>query len=949
MNPATPIEPHMTTATRSNAAHAADQPAEPGGLPTWATAYLLAVLTTAVALAAHLLLRLHGADVGAGQWATFALLAAAAAAAQVFVVITPRNQSYHTTIVFLVPAALVLPPELLPLVALIQHLPEWLKKRYALYIQGFNIANYTLDLLAAWASAQAVMHATWLIPGDRPRSAAAWLVAGVVLVGANHVLLALMLRLGRRHSWRTSGLFTYESLSTDLVLAVLGITITVIWHANPWLVGLALAPLLLIQRSLAVPALEEEARVDSKTGLFNARHFAAALAEELDRARRFDRPLSLLMVDLDLLREINNSYGHLAGDAVLRGIAAVFRKELRHYDVPARFGGEEFSILLPETPRETALEIAERVRRSVAASGFEVETSTEPIRATISIGVAAFPRDGSTANELIHEADVAVYRAKLQGRNRVLGASVEKSLLPEQRRERLVTLPVENEPLGPVERAEQTKPKEERRRKPSRTHRAHSPLFVPLAIPLAALVVLVGAVGIAAGAAGLLLGHNRDLIGMLAIIALVAAGQALALEVPDGSISVGAVGALTGVALFGPRVALALAVATAIVDWSARRSPLHRVVFNIGTLSIASLAAAGVVALCRSTGVGIVVAVVAAGLAYFAANTGLLSIALALDSEESCSTAWRERFTWLLPHYLGYGLIGGVIALGYQAVGLYALLIFATPLLLIRKTQEAYLAHTRRSVQKLREAAETIQRQNVSLEQANQLLRERSMAAMESLAATVDARDAYTAGHSRRVQRLALAVGRQLDLSQAELDVLGYAALFHDIGKLAVPDAILLKPGILSDEEWKRMQEHAEEGARIIERLGFLRDCVPAIRHHHERWDGSGYPAGLAGDEIPLGARIIHVVDALDSMLTSRLYRAGRPLDEAMLEVRAGAGTQFCPRCIEALERVLAAERAGARDTDSIAHAAELSREAVENAISRLEAHTRAQTAATAA
>ena len=117
----------------------------------------------------------------------------------------------------------------------------------------------------------------------------------------------------------------------------------------------------------------------------------------------------------------------------------------------------------------------------------------------------------------------------------------------------------------------------------------------------------------------------------------------------------------------------------------------------------------------------------------------------------------------------------------------------------MRKTQEAYLRHTQRSAQKLRAAAETIQTQNVSLEQANRLLKERSTAAMESLSATVDARDAYTAGHSRRVQQLALAIGRELGLSQAELDLLGHAALFHDIGKLAIPDAILLKPASLTD------------------------------------------------------------------------------------------------------------------------------------------------------
>ena len=104
------------------------------------------------------------------------------------------------------------------------------------------------------------------------------------------------------------------------------------------------------------------------------------------------------------------------------------------------------------------------------------------------------------------------------------------------------------------------------------------------------------------------------------------------------------------------------------------------------------------------------------------------------------------------------------------------------------------------------------------------------------------------------------------------------------------------------------MQRHADEGARIIDRLGFLGDAVPAIRHHHERFDGTGYPDRLNGEEIPLGARIIHVADALDSMLTTRIYRAARPLDEALAELRGAAGTQFCPRCVAALERILPLE-----------------------------------------
>src|ERR671936_3016554 len=129
------------------------------------------------------------------------------------------------------------------------------------------------------------------------------------------------------------------------------------------------------------------------------------------------------------------------------------RKQLRHYDVPARFGGEEFAILLPDTAPEQALEIAERIRRAVADQPFEVETSSEPIRATISLGVAGYPKDGADPNELIHQADLAVYRAKLQGRNRVLGASSEPLLMPTERTARLAAVPEEGDYTAPAPRA----------------------------------------------------------------------------------------------------------------------------------------------------------------------------------------------------------------------------------------------------------------------------------------------------------------------------------------------------------------------------------------------------------------------------------------------------------------------------------------------------------------
>jgi diguanylate cyclase (GGDEF)-like protein/putative nucleotidyltransferase with HDIG domain len=871
-----------------------------------AAAYFVVVAAATAACVVPLLARLSPTTPG---WTTFLILGALAATAQLFVVGLPRHQTYHTTIVFLIPAAMLLPPELVALMGIVQHIPEWLKTRSRWYVAIFNICIWTLSMLASWACFHMIEAA---FPDSKYVFALAGLAAATSMVAVNHLLMAPMLKLKNGIALRESGLFSFQSLSTDLVLAMLGVALAAFWHLNPWLVVFAVAPLFLIHRSLSVPQLQEEARVDPKTGLFNARHFTAALNEELTRAARFERPLSLVMADLDLLRDINNTYGHLAGDAVLQGIAEVFRAQLRHYDVPARFGGEEFAILLPETPSDQALEIAERIRRAVAERTFDVETSSEPIRATVSIGVAAYPRDGADGNELIHEADLAVYRAKLQGRNRVLDASTEPLLVPEPRQTRLVAVPEEGEHLAPLPPAVEAIPEHERRH--PRTHALQGPRFLSLSVRLATFVGLVSFIGIGAGMLGWIFGTSTDWIGLAAIVALVGFGQALALEIDDGSISVSAVGSIAGAALFGPRAALPLAITIAVVEWSARRSSLHTVLFNIGTLSLSSLAAATVFTGAGLVGEGnvnkllYVVAGVAAGATYFAVNMGLISLVVAIEGHESWLSVFRERFAWLATHYLVYGFIGGVIWIGYEAAPYWALAVFALPLLLMRKTQEAYLRHTQRSAQKLRQAAETIQTQNVSLEQANKLLRERSTAAMESLSATVDARDAYTAGHSRRVQQLALAIGRELGLSQAELDLLGHAALFHDIGKLAIPDAILLKPASLTAEEWELMQRHADEGARIIDRLGFLNDAVPAIRHHHERYDGTGYPQRLEGEEIPLGARIIHVADALDSMLTTRIYRAARPASEALDELRRAAGTQFCPRCVAALERILPLE-----------------------------------------
>src|SRR5919199_5968107 len=237
-------------------------------IPTKGKIYLFAVAAATAAAAgsqiAHLQPDTHG-------WPTFLVLATAAAIAQFFVVRTPRNAArYYTTIVFLIAAALLLPPELVALIPIVQHVPEWLKIRYPWYIQSFNILNYTLDCLAAWGTAHLVLHLGLGLDGDA-RWAAAGAVACLTFVALNHIILASMMHTAGRKRFLETGLFTVESLSTDLVLAALGVALATLWRTNGWLIPVAIAPLVLIHRSLAVPALEEEARVDPKTGLFNAR------------------------------------------------------------------------------------------------------------------------------------------------------------------------------------------------------------------------------------------------------------------------------------------------------------------------------------------------------------------------------------------------------------------------------------------------------------------------------------------------------------------------------------------------------------------------------------------------------------------------------------------------------------------------------------------------------
>ncbi|HWL66096.1 MAG TPA: HD-GYP domain-containing protein [Actinomycetota bacterium] len=176
---------------------------------------------------------------------------------------------------------------------------------------------------------------------------------------------------------------------------------------------------------------------------------------------------------------------------------------------------------------------------------------------------------------------------------------------------------------------------------------------------------------------------------------------------------------------------------------------------------------------------------------------------------------------------------------------------------------------------------------------------------MEALTSALEARDPYTEAHVGRIRDLAIALGLALKVSPDVRKSIHLGALLHDVGKIGISDAILQKDGPLSDEEWTIMRRHPEIGERMLRRVDFLRPALSVIRHHHERWDGKGYPDGLQGEDIPLAARIVAVCDAFDAMTSDRPYRRATTAELACDEIASHAGSQFDPRCAQLLIRVV--------------------------------------------
>ncbi len=268
------------------------------------------------------------------------------------------------------------------------------------------VAGHFLEFMLSVTGAPAMWVTLMLLP------------TAALFMLVQYSMLQVLVMLDRRVPWYKTGLLHLDSIIGDVIMTLVGALIGRLYVLDRSAILLTIVPLALLQRTLERIQQARMVNYDSKTWLYNYRYLDQALNEEVRKATQSGRPLSLIFGDMDYLRDINNTYGHLVGDRALRAVAKVFKRYARSVDVPARFGGEEFVLLLPGMTRQEGWEIAERIRRDVAAERLQTEDGGS-FSVTISIGLATFPEDATTVQQLIKAADEAVYEAKRLGKNRV--------------------------------------------------------------------------------------------------------------------------------------------------------------------------------------------------------------------------------------------------------------------------------------------------------------------------------------------------------------------------------------------------------------------------------------------------------------------------------------------------------------------------------------------------
>ena len=799
------------------------------------------------------------------------------------------------------------------IVMTVAHIVEWVWHKYPWYIQLFNLGTHLIvaagtTLIYELANAGRGME-SW-------QSALGMLAAMAFFTLFNHLMVGIIVWFARGENIEQSGVFQFFSLMLDFVMLCLGAGLAVMWVFNPLAISLILLTLYLIYATLRVPALERQAETDSKTGLYNHKYFMTSLEHELRRANRFERPMTIVMADLDLLRNINNTYGHLAGDEVLIGIAMILKDHSREYDVVSRFGGEEFAILMPETTVEEALPIIQTIRMAIENAEFVISTSVTPIKATVSFGVAE-RKPGLNSTDIIHNADTALYHAKLRGRNRVLPYKdegftdvsgpddfpVSAVAYPEHIPGRTVTaathnktdLPGAQPPQAVTEQAESARPAAQAEHARPATQARWVNIYI--------ISVFLAAIGLFSLTFDSF--QQADWAGIAVFAILVAATEWGSVDIyaHNTSVSTSALPFIAGLLLFGSPAAIVMSITIAAIALIKHKSPFSRFFFNTGNQLLAGMIC---ILLIRMTSLPFstwsipiqVVASTTAGLVIYLINSLLIAFGIYLNFRAPFQKLWKEQFGWLAPYYLGMGVIAYTLVFSYHKSGILGTIVILVPLILLRTSQKQFIDLTRNAVSELNKKNKTLEQHAQEIERLNNGL-------LDTLAQVIDLRDPYVLGHSRQVTRYAVTIAQEMKLDEDQVEVIRKASLMHDLGKLGIQANLLAKPSSLTKEEFEQVKLHVTVGADLLKKSKALESLISIVLHHHEHYDGKGYPDGLKATDIPLEARIVCLADSVDAMATRRPYRRAMSFEEILVEVKSCSGNHFDPEVAKAFERIV--------------------------------------------
>jgi diguanylate cyclase (GGDEF)-like protein len=569
----------------------------------------------------------------------------------------------------------------------------------------------------------------------------------------------------------------YRGRSLGLLVALANSTDGFLPHDVDLMQSYAAQGAIALTNARLYEAQEELATRDPLTGLLNHREFHEAVARELDACRRGGGAVSIVLLDLDGFKQVNDTAGHAAGDRVLVAAADALRECCRENDLAFRIGGDEFALVL----RGTAAGGAEPVSKRAAAAIGELDR-----RVGVSFGIGEWPADGPTKDGVLSSADERLYAmkrtARAQGAERTAATGGA-----DRQRDRMACA--------------------------SRLSAKLLPLVDPLEIAQTTVEELHATFRYQCAAI--------DEIGADGMVRATAAAGPLARE--------------TG----------------GLAD---RVQPIDR----------------GILGRVASTGEPALVLDTARDPDYVGMNTSV---------EPGSELAVPIRVNGSV-----WGLLD-LVELNTHAFDADDV-VFA----------DLVAAHVGAALDRARLRGE---------------LESTFMTTLAALCDALEQKDAYTAAHAHDVAELSEGVAARLGLSPDEVRTVRYAALLHDVGKIGIRTEILTKPGKLTEDEFAEMKQHTLIGQRILEPIPFFSGIHRLVRWAHERWDGAGYPDGMAGEDIPLGARIICACDAFHAMTSDRPYRAAMPLSEALAEIGRHAGTQFDPRVVEALvyEAVVAGRR----------------------------------------